>query len=86
MIGAVELPLLPVGRDCDCGHPMVWRLGEQRCAVYGTHRPVLSEFVRDYNAPLANVVDVIDLDVYPAGRDQSRRRHLRAVEHLRAVG
>lgn len=30
-------PLLPVGRDCDCGHPLVWRRGEQVCAVFGSH-------------------------------------------------
>ena len=29
--------LLPVGRDCDCGQPLVWRRGKQWCAVYGSH-------------------------------------------------
>ena len=31
--------LLPVGRDCDCGFPLVWHWDGQRCAVYGTHPP-----------------------------------------------
>jgi hypothetical protein len=29
--------MIPVGRDCDCGYPLVWRLGEKWCAVYGSH-------------------------------------------------
>lgn len=29
--------LLPVGKNCDCGHPLVWHHGQQWCAVYGTH-------------------------------------------------
>lgn len=29
--------LVPVGRDCDCGMPLVWRHGHQWCAVYGSH-------------------------------------------------
>lgn len=29
--------LVPVGRDCDCGMPLVWRQGHQWCAVYGSH-------------------------------------------------
>lgn len=36
-MNAVPLPLVPVGKDCDCGHPMVWYGELQRCAVYGTH-------------------------------------------------
>ena len=29
--------IIPVGKDCDCGHPLVWRNGRQICAVYGRH-------------------------------------------------
>jgi uncharacterized Zn finger protein (UPF0148 family) len=29
--------VIPVGVDCRCGHPLVWRDGEQWCSVYGTH-------------------------------------------------
>lgn len=36
-MSAVPSALVPVGRDCDCGHPLVWYGDEQRCAVYGTH-------------------------------------------------
>lgn len=25
----------PVGIDCDCGLPLIWRLGEPMCAIYG---------------------------------------------------
>jgi hypothetical protein len=27
----------PVGKDCDCGHPLIWIAGRQVCAVYGRH-------------------------------------------------
>lgn len=36
-MNAIPFALVPVGRDCDCGHPMVWYGDEQRCAVYGSH-------------------------------------------------
>lgn len=29
--------IIPVGKDCDCGHPLIWRNGRQICAVYGRH-------------------------------------------------
>ena len=29
--------LMPVGKDCDCGYPLVWRRDKQVCSVYGTH-------------------------------------------------
>lgn len=29
--------LVPVGRDCDCGFPLIWSGDRQLCAVYGTH-------------------------------------------------
>lgn len=46
--------LLPVGRDCDCGFPLVWRHGEQWCCVYGSHpAPVHYRFP---NAPGAGLV------------------------------
>lgn len=34
-------PLVPVGRSCDCGHPLVWRDGKPWCAVYGAHAPYI---------------------------------------------
>jgi hypothetical protein len=54
-------PLLPVGRDCDCGHPLVWAHNEQRCAVYGRH--AVSDWFpdierRDLSAPFARLVDL----------------------------
>lgn len=51
--------LIPVGRDCDCGHPMVWRAGHPICAVYGAHREPRAEpvFWRNYEAPFAALVD-----------------------------
>jgi hypothetical protein len=78
MSGAV---LVPVGVDCDCGHPMVWRNGKYRqCAVSGTHNADdagkdLLVIRRNYNAPLANVVDELDQMTYPnvSPRNQLRR-------------
>ena len=29
--------IIPVGKDCDCGHPLIWNAGRQVCAVYGRH-------------------------------------------------
>lgn len=54
-------PIIPVGKDCDCGHPLIWRDNEQRCAIYGRHEP--RQYVwtyRNTDAPLAAVVDLID--------------------------
>jgi uncharacterized Zn finger protein (UPF0148 family) len=31
--------LIPVGRNCDCGMPLVWHHGGTWCAVYGSHPP-----------------------------------------------
>ena len=31
--------VVAVGKDCDCGNPLIWRNDEQYCAVYGTHPP-----------------------------------------------
>ena len=31
--------VIPSGRDCACGHPLVLRDGAELCAVYGTHPP-----------------------------------------------
>jgi predicted nucleotidyltransferase len=41
--------ILPVGRDCDCGHPLVWRDSAQVCAVYGRHPSVdeVAQFADD---------------------------------------
>lgn len=60
----IEQPLLPVGRDCDCGQPLVWSDGHQWCAVYGSHNNVapheldlLRTFGRNPFAPGAALVD-----------------------------
>ena len=50
--------LVAVGRDCDCGHPLVWRDGIKVCAVYGLHTPRdPGELLRDTNAYAAALID-----------------------------
>lgn len=49
-MNAVPLPLVPVGRDCDCGHPLVWYGDDQRCAVYGRH-PAPAQPIHFRSAP-----------------------------------
>ncbi len=56
--------LLPVGKDCDCGFPLVWRRGEQWCSVYGSH-PVIVTW-RNRSAYAARLVD--ELDAMSGGR------------------
>lgn len=57
----IEAPVIPVGKDCDCGHPLIWKHDNQRCAVYGKHEPRQYVWVyRNMNAPLADVVDLFD--------------------------
>ena len=76
-------PLLPVGRDCDCGHPLVWFHNEQRCAVYGRHRPADEyplRIVRDMNAPLAWLVDELDAMPMPIDIKRSRAADYRPKE------
>lgn len=50
--------LLPVGRDCDCGFPLVWFGDRQVCAVYGRHpagrQPV---HFRDRRAEFADLIE-----------------------------
>lgn len=82
--------LLPVGRDCDCGHPLVWRSGQQVCAVYGRHpaEPEHAAFsdssagtrvhYRNRNAPGARLV-ALCLDAPNNTRTAVRHRSLRAV-------
>ncbi len=70
--------LLPVGRDCDCGFPLVWSGGHQRCAVYGSHpgpsaAPVALE-LRDPTSPRYVVYAA-----FPADEDAERRVHLRNI-------
>jgi hypothetical protein len=73
MNGACAEPLLPVGRDCDCGAPLVWMRGAQRCAVYGTHpAPVDVVHFRNLAAPGAELVNML------SARKPAARR-LRAV-------
>ena len=56
-------PLTPVGRDCDCGFPLVWVGDRQVCAVYGSHPPVISPSAQPIrfveNAAMANARRVI---------------------------
>jgi uncharacterized Zn finger protein (UPF0148 family) len=63
-------PLLPLGHDCDCGHPLVWRDGKPWCAVYGSHPLIVH--VRNQAAPGAQLVR--DLSVMPLPLECSRRR------------
>lgn len=65
--------LIAVGRDCDCGHPLVWMRGQQRCAVYGSHpAPIDPVYFRNLHAPGAELVNML------SARNASPRR-LRAV-------
>ena len=83
--------LVAVGRDCDCGHPMIWRAGAQVCAVYGRHAPApdLAAFsdtlepgrivhYRNRNAPGARLV-ALCMDAPNLTRSAQRHRALRAV-------
>lgn len=49
-------PIVAVGKDCDCGHPMIWTRGQQRCAVYGLHAAPVAWRNRD--APFSGLVDL----------------------------
>ena len=75
--------LLPVGRDCDCGFPLVWHRNHQICAVYGTHPPPLEplRINRDYNAPLAWLVDELDRMPMPANCRRARRADYQGSSH-----
>ncbi len=68
--------LIPVGRDCDCGFPLVWRRGRQWCAVYGTH-PAPGIFMRDPTAPFAELVRMC-MDAPNMTRNAVRLRAKRA--------
>jgi hypothetical protein len=79
-MNAVPFPLIPVGRDCDCGNPLVWHGDEQRCAVYGTH-PAPAQLVHFRTGPRSTAIDrmLIDLASSPCPASRSvRRRHARA--------
>jgi hypothetical protein len=65
--------VIPVGKDCDCSYPLVWRDGEQWCSVGGTH-PAPEQldafaFRFDRTAPFAALVIELDgmLDTTPKG-------------------
>lgn len=77
--------LLPVGKDCDCGHPLIWWQGNQRCAVYGTHNHIDArelDLFRTYGrnpfAPGAALVNALAAMPSLVPKDV-RRRHLKAV-------
>jgi hypothetical protein len=62
--------LLPVGKDCDCGHPLVWRHGQQWCAVWGSHpAPV------HYRFPDAPGAALIQLCMAEPSMSRSAIRH-----------
>jgi hypothetical protein len=75
--------LLPVGVDCECGFPMVWRHGLRSCAVYGSH-PAPEQLtsyadtvvtLRNLDAPGAALINLVTNRTYALGR---RRRELEA--------
>jgi hypothetical protein len=82
--------ILPVGRDCVCGYPMIWRAGAQICAVYGTHPASIDHSMftdapegnpihfRNYAAAGASLVDAC-LAAPNTTRNATRLRALRAV-------
>jgi hypothetical protein len=78
--------VIPVGADCRCGHPLVWRDGGQWCAVYGSHveQPVRSrppqwgEF-RSLVTALDGVMDRPDRLARRALANRDYRARLRAV-------
>lgn len=78
-MNAVESALLPVGRDCDCGFPLVWRGQHQHCAVYGAHRmPTPAINFRNLDAPCARLVDELTA-MHGKASARDRRQHLRVV-------
>lgn len=46
--------IIPVGKNCDCGHPLIWRNGRQICAVYGRHPA--DEEVATFGPPGARII------------------------------
>ena len=78
-------PLNPVGRDCDCGHPLVWHKNTQWCAVYGTH-PEHREplHYRNIHAYAARLVDELDQMTYGPPKHGRTRRDL--IDHLQKEG
>ena len=79
--------LRQVGRDCPCGHPLVWRNGYVWCPVYGSHPNPLH--VRNLDAPAAALVDLVagtPAFTPPADLTAGRayQRHARAQARLRA--
>lgn len=72
--------LLPVGRDCPCGHPLVLRDGVETCSVYGSHRAPIeapgARLVRlSMSAPNNTRIATYARHV----RHEARQRRLRAV-------
>ncbi len=49
--------LVATGKDCDCGHPLVWRYNEPWCSVYGSHPVVPGR--ADREAPGAELVRLV---------------------------
>lgn len=72
--------LLPVGRDCDCGCPLVWRQGQQWCSVWGSH-PYYPRIGSWKDAPGADLIRAV-MDCPNMTRNATR---LRAQRQLKAV-
>ena len=70
-------PLLPVGRDCDCGHPLVWFNDQPSCAVYGTHPATGAAYFRNYHAAASQLVTDLARLGLPAGHSRTRKADYR---------
>jgi hypothetical protein len=69
--------MIPVGKSCDCGYPLVWRDGVQWCSVGGTH-PAPERFDAfvfrfDRSAPFAALVIELDGMLDPTEKGVRRR-------------
>ena len=73
--------LLPVGRDCECGCPLVWRQGHQWCAVYGSHP---TEIMQDRSAPGAELISLC-MNTNVDTKETLRARAYRARKRARAA-
>lgn len=75
MSDPLEQALVPVGRDCDCGFPLVWRGNKPYCCVWGSHpAPVHYRFP---DAPGARLVELV-MEAPNMSRSAIRHRQRRA--------
>lgn len=88
-------PLIPVGKDCECGIPLVWHQGRQWCAVYGSHTHVViaddpdlawRRHHRDPTAPFAGLVSAcMEAPDLTRRGEYKRARRAEARERMRAL-